>query len=345
MSITWKRSVLTEIEGLYCLEIFHTESGLKIAAASETHQGLCKMIDFDTGKEEIVWTGPGGCMNVAQWNEKGDIIAVQNFYKGGQAQEARVAAATRTGEGWQTRALAGFPFLHRCGVVQVAGESYVIASTLCTERKFAGDWSHPGKIHIFKVPKEGAEAEVHVIREGVVKNHGFWQGTLDGEPVTLVSGTELYCVRPPRETDGSWEVTTLFSREIGDVAVQDVDGDGKDEFFVFEGLHGNEASVYKRAGETWEKLYSCPMKFAHAIWGGTLLGKPSFVAGSMEGEKELYLLQTDCEGGQLRFERTVLETGIGPSNCRGLVYKGKSYILAAAREAGQLVMYELEESE
>ena len=58
--IAWKRSVLTDLEGVYCIELFHTPQGLKLAAASETNGGWCKLVDLATREEEVVWTGPGG---------------------------------------------------------------------------------------------------------------------------------------------------------------------------------------------------------------------------------------------------------------------------------------------
>ena len=75
--ISWERRVLTHLEGVYCVELLHTREGLKIAAASEIHGGWCKVVDFATCREEVVWTGPGGCMNISQLNEAGDLIGIQ----------------------------------------------------------------------------------------------------------------------------------------------------------------------------------------------------------------------------------------------------------------------------
>ena len=71
------------------------------------------------------------------------------------------------------------------------------------------------------------------------------------------------------------------------------------------------------------------------------MGKPVFVIGSMKGEGQRSVLSFTRDQGNGAFLRTVLETGIGPSNIRGLSHEGKDYILAAAREAGELVLFEL----
>ena len=343
MGLTYKRSVLSRIEGIYCVEIFWTVSGPQVVAASELHGGICKSIDFQTKKEETVWTGPGGCMNVAQWNARGDIIGVQNFYKGAQALDAQIAAATRINRRWETRVLAKLPYLHHCGIIHVGEDTYVVASTLCTRRDFPGDWNHPGRIQVIKITEPGTDTEVQVIKEGVSKNHGFWQGRLDGKEVILISGDTLYQVQPPSSGEERWKVDALIRREISDIAVVDIDGDGEDEILAYEGLHGNLATINKRIHGVWEIVYSCPMEFAHGIWGGHLLGKPVFVTGSMQGEGELAILMYDSGGDGFAVRRTVLEKGIGPSNIRGFSHGGKDYILAAAREAGELVMFELSE--
>lgn len=347
MPVTWERTVLSRMDGIYCVEIFRRGTDIKIAAASELHDGPCRMIDFRTREEELIWSGPGGCMNVAQWSEKGDLIGVQNFYKGAQALDAQVVWASRGEGGWDTRIVAKLPYLHHCGTVKVKDTPWVIASTLCTQREYPGDWSHPGKIQVFRMGEPGEQEQIKVIREGVVKNHGFWQGTFDNEEVTLISGNALYRVKAPEDNNGDWTVDTLIEREISDIAVQDIDEDGEDEILAFEGLHGNLATINKRVDGRWKVIYSCPMEFAHGIWGGKLLGKPSFVIGSMKGQGELALLQGEADGEvsgtDCLIKRTVLETGIGPSNVRGLCHEGRSYILAAAREAGELVLFELKD--
>lgn len=345
MRITWKRSVLTEIEGIYCVEVLHTVSGIQIAAASELHGGICKIIDFKTKEEEIVWTGPGGCMNVVQWNANGDIIGVQNFYKGAQALDAQVVAAFRREQKWETRVLAKLPYLHHCGIVHVGEEDYVLASTLCSRRDYPGDWAYPGKIQVLTLAAQGEECEIKVIKEGVVKNHGFWQGNLDGKAVTLISGDALYRVEAPSGEGEEWKTEALIKREISDIAVADIDGDGEDEILAFEGLHGNLATINKRLHGAWEVIYSCPMEFAHGIWGGRLLGKPVFVIGSMQGRGELAILLRDPDDDGFAVRKVVLETGIGPSNIRGLSYEGRDYILVASREAGELVVFELNEED
>lgn len=337
--IIWKRSVLTELEGVYCLEVFHTDDGLKIVAASETHGGHCKVIDFDTRREETVWTGPGGCMNVNQLNDQGALVGIQNFYKGFQSKEAQLVLADKQNGEWQTRVLKVLPYLHRSGVVHTQDGDWVVASTLCTHRESATDWSHPGKIQVARVPRDGEEIAFRVIQEGVTKNHGFWQGKLDGEEVTLIGGSEgLFRVRPPKDGE-DWRVDRLIEREISDAAVADLDGDGEDELVTFDGFHGDVASVNKRVNGAWQIVYTLDMHFSHAIWAGELLGRNMFVVGYRKEDGRMYLVEHTENG----YQATLMEEGIAPSNARGFMHNGRAYVAAAARDMDQVVLFELKE--
>ena len=339
--ITWKRSVLMELEGVYCVELFHTRDGLKIAAASEIHGGLCKVMDFAKREEEVVWTGPGGCMNISQLNDCGDLVGIQNFYKGFQSEKAQLVRAAKKDGIWQTEVLKVLPYLHRSGVVHCADGDYVVASTLCTHRDSATDWSHPGRIQVARLPEAGEEITFRVIQEGVTKNHGFWQGRLDGEEVTLIGGSEgLFQVRSPRD-GGEWTVDRILEREISDCAVADLDGDGEDELLTFEGFHGDVAAVNKRINGSWQIVCTVPMHFSHAIWAGELLGRNMAVVGYRKEDGRLYLVDHRAEG----YEAILMEEGVAPSNARGFVYEGKSYIITAARDMDQVVLYELAENE
>ena len=335
--ITWKRSVLTNLEGVYCVELFHTAQGLKIAAASETHGGWCKLVDFATRVEETVWTGPGGCMNISQLDEAGSVVGIQNFYKGFQSDKAQLVQASREPEGWRTKVLKVLPYLHRSGVVHTQDGPYVLASILCTHRDNAEDWSHPGNIQVAPIPQGDEEIQFRVIQEGITKNHGFWQGTLDGQQVTLIGGSEgLFRVLPP-ENGQDWRVDRLLTREISDCAVADLDGDGEDELVTFEGFHGDTAAVNKRINGVWQIVYTLPMHFSHVIWAGELLGRNMFVVGYRKGDGRMYLV--DYQDGQ--YTPILMEEGVAPSNARGFVYQGRSYVIAAARDMDQVILYEL----
>lgn len=341
--LRFQKRVLTSLEGVYCLELFETDGRVQVVAASEIHDGICKTVDFGSRSEELVWPGPGGCMNVCQLDVRGGILAIWDFYKGFQSKEAKLVRADRNSNGtWSSRVLAVLPYLHRCGVVEGPGGPYVVASILCGGRESADDWSRPGWILAGCIPRGDEPLSLEVIQTGVTKNHGFWQGIFDGEQVTLISGSEgILRVRPPEEVGEPWRVDRLLDREISDMAVCDIDGDGEDELLTFEGFHGNLAAVNKRIGGTWTIIYTVPMDFAHGIWGGTLAGRGAFVAGSRKGAGDLFLIRQGAGG----LETVLIEHGAAPSNIRSLSLEGQDYILCAERDGDCVSLYEVSEEE
>lgn len=51
----------------------------------------------------------------------------------------------------------------------------------------------------------------------------------------------------------------------------------------------------------------------------------------------MYLV--DYQDGQ--YTPILMEEGVAPSNARGFVYQGRSYVIAAARDMDQVILYEL----
>ena len=129
----------------------------------------------------------------------------------------------------------------------------------------------------------------------------------------------------------------LLDREISDCAAADLDGDGEDELVTFEGFHGDTAAVNKRINGTWEIVYTLPMHFSHAIWAGELLGRNLFAVGYRKEDGKLYLVEHRPDG----YHPILVEEGVAPSNVRGFVYEGRSYLIAAARDRNQVILYEL----
>ena len=83
------------------------------------------------------------------------------------------------------------------------------------------------------------------------------------------------------------------------------------------------------------------MHFSHAIWAGELLGRNMFVVGYRKEDGRMYLGCHTDHG----YETVLMEEGVAPSNARGFVYDGRSYVIAAARDMDQVILYELKETD
>ena len=81
--------------------------------------------------------------------------------------------------------------------------------------------------------------------------------------------------------------------------------------------------------------YPKPAPFLHAIWGGTLRGKPVFLAGCRAGDKDFFLVEHTSSG--LRAQ--LIETGAGPSNVTVLPAPDHDTILIANRESHEAAVF------
>lgn len=136
-----------------------------------------------------------------------------------------------TADGWETREILKLPYLHRFDLFAVGDTVWFLGATLCTSKTEVDDWSDPGKLWVGILPKTPEETmEVHPIREGLLKNHGYYRWNWQGEDAGFVTcNSGVYVVRPPRAGETDWRIDHILERPISDVAVLDIDGDGEDE--------------------------------------------------------------------------------------------------------------------
>lgn len=76
---------------------------------------------------------------------------------------------------------------------------------------------------------------------------------------------------------------------------------------------GNIFISIKKIDGDYKKVYTYDTAdFAHAIYGGTLLGKPAVIIGHRKGERNLLLFTWEQEKGQYQVE--ILDRDCGPAN-------------------------------
>ncbi len=342
MKITKK--VLDEMERCYCAsslklggETYAILAGEAIGAPCYAYGGE----NFD--KKEVLWSSAGGTMSLIQVpGKEGEFLAVQNFFPGFQSEKAKIVWGKKEGDEWVIRDVLNLPFVHRFDILQGEdGTWYFFAAALCGSKKDREDWSDPGKVYACELPDDlTAGLPITPILENLTKNHGYCQGKWKGKTAAFTtSEAGIHVSTPPAQKGGAWTVEQIMTGAIGEVAFADLDGDGEDELATIEPFHGDAFHIYKRRGEGWERVYTYaePIEFAHAVWGGKVLGKGTFVVGVRRKNCEIFMVQYDQE--KARFDTTLIEAGVGTSNVVVFPRGNEEVVVAANHTKNEAAVY------
>ena len=341
-----KKTVLAELEKPYAVRAVEIEGRSCLFVASEERDGKCLLFEPPDYQPSLVWDGTGGCMSIVQvpGREKA-FVAVQECYPIFQSKNACLVYA-RAGDNitdlWQVSRVVELPYAHRCEVVQVGGQPYVVAATLCSSKDFQDDWSTAGSVYVARIPEDPADGwSLKPVLEGVTKNHGMRLGYINGAESILISGHEgLYQIKVPGEAAGKWQVEHLIDHEISDIYPGDLDGDGSAEIVAIEPFHGDGLVVYKLLGGRWEPVYETAVNFGHVVWAGDIQGRAAIIAGSRAEDKELVLLRPRSNDLK-EMERLVIDTQVGSSQITVVKQGSRDLIVSANNGAGEVVLYEI----
>lgn len=335
-----EKKVLTKLDYCYATSSTVIDGDTKILFATEG-QGAAYIYSGPDFKQSTIWEEPGGTMSMVQVPGKnGDFLAVQNFFPGFDSAEATIIwAHPLPDDKWEVKTILKLPYVHRFDILTANGVNYFIGCTLCTSKTDMDDWSDPGKIYVGEVPEDLNEPiRLEIIKEGMLKNHGYSRVTWKGKMASMVTCEEgVFAVMPPQEKGSDWSIETIMERPTSDVAVCDLDGDGVDELITIEPFHGNQFIISHKTENGYEKVYEYPepMEFGHVVWAGKLRGIPTVIGGQRREQKDLFYIQ--YKDG--KYVKTTIENDIGPSNIAVVNEKDRDIIISANREIGEAVLY------
>lgn len=346
-----KKKILAELEKCYSIAPLTYQGSQHILVAAEKHD-RCILFDAEGNEKATVWGEPGGVMTMVQVPETdGQFLATHQFYSPNDSKEAKIIIATPIEDKkWEIRTLVDLPFVHRFDIIRSGGENYLIACTLKSGHEYKEDWSNPGKVYVARLPHdlsgfdEDHQLSLEILKEGMLKNHGYYRVVEDGTVSSLVcSNNGVFRFYPPDSPEGQWREEQLLDIPASDAAMADIDGDGVMEMVVLSPFHGNEAAIYKNVDGKYQKVYEYPEKvdFLHAIWSGTLAGKPVFVLGHRKGARRLFALLWTGTNYSFR----TIDEDCGPANVYGYTYDGKDILIATNREINQIAMYTFEKGD
>lgn len=345
-----EKKIIAELDKCYSLAPLHYAGKDHILVAAEKVD-RCLLFDLDGNLEDTVWSEPGGVMTMVQVpGTDGQFLATHRFYSPNDSKDARIVIVTPVEKGnWQVRTLVRLPHVHRFDILERNGVRYLIACALKSGHEYKDDWSVPGKVYSAVLPEdlsvfdEDHPLALEVIKEDMLKNHGYYRVDEDGIPTSVISADNgVYQFIPPEKPGDKWEVITLLDRAASDAVLVDLDGDGEKELAVLAPFHGEKIEIYKKKDGAYQKVYSYgkPAEFTHAVFGGILCGKPAVVVGHRKGERNLLAFTWNQEAGD--YEVQVLDRDCGPANVLKYSHRGKDVLISANREINEIAMYVLE---
>lgn len=325
-------------------------NGEKYILVAAEKQDPCYLFDLEGNKIDTVWTGPGGVMSMVQVpNSNGVFLATHKFYSPNDSKEAKIVIATPKAKGdWEIRTLVDLPHVHRFDIVERNGVNYLIACALKSGHEFKEDWSMPGKVYYAVLPDDLSEfnqdnqLKLTVIKDNMLKNHGYYK-IYEGDTAHCIISCDdgVYDFVPPASKDGQWSIEKLISEPASDALLVDMDGDGEKELVSISPFHGNDIYFYKKIDGKFNKVYTySTADFAHAIYGGTLMGEPAVIIGHRKGERNLLAFTYNNE--QAKYEVTVLDKDCGPANVFKFERNGQEVLVSTNREIDEIAMYTFE---
>lgn len=348
-----KKTVIAELDKCYSIAplTYHGKPHFLVAAEK---QNRCILFDVEGNEKETVWEQPGGTMSMVQVpGSDGQFLATHKFYSPNDSKEAKIIIATPEESGeWGIKTLVDLPFVHRFDIIRGGNENYLIACTLKSGHEYKDDWRAPGKIYTAKLPaglsefNENNQLKLTVLKDGMLKNHGYCKVTEGDEEFAVVCGENgVFRCYPPKETDGPWTVKQLLDTPASDAVMADLDGDGEKELLVLSPFHGDTITIYKSGADGFTPVYVYPQKaeFLHAIWCGKIAGKTAAVVGHRKGIMELLAFLWDEEKKEYTFYK--IDEGRGPANVYAYSHNGEDILIAANRETDEVAMYIFEKGD
>ena len=348
-----KKTVLAQLNKCYAIEPLYYQGKRQFVVAAEKADP-CYLFDQDGTLQDTLWTAPGGVMTMVQVpGTDGQLLSTAKFYSPDESLEAKLVVVTPKSRGnWEMHTLTDIPHVHRFDILSRGGVNWLIVCTVKTGQDHPnGDFKYPGKVYTAILPEDLSvfdddhQLELHLLKDGLHRNHGYTRCDRNGVPASLVAADEgVWRLTPPETPDGAWKEELLLESPVSDAVLVDLDGDGEDELCTLAPFHGERISIYHRKNGAFEKVWDFQedAPFTHAICGGLIAGTPTFVVGHRAGKKNLMAVRYDHEAAD--YAVTLIDEGRGPANVMHFVNdRGVDMIVATNRETDEVAMYEITE--
>jgi hypothetical protein len=342
-----KKTSLFFLKSVYSISTFTFNGDTFVIAGSEEKGGDLLIFSHKDFKTSKIVEGIGGFMTVLPFNlfTSPAIVTAEGLSPVFQSVNAGLSMYTcKSGSNldWERIRIFDLPFIHRIAFVTASGNKTIIASSLCKIKETKDDWSSPGEVYssVLKDPENPTDAEIKLIFSGITKNHGMYvQQRADGE-VVYVSGDEgIFSSNVPVKNE-MWQFDKILDKSVSDMIVYDIDRDGNDEIITIQPFHGDRACIYKNLKGQWRTVWDFQVNFGHVLWSGQIRGKSAIILGSRAAKKDLnlYLLENSRTW---KFNRIIIEEGIGATQVRVLHGPQKDLVYSANNSKNEVALYEI----
>lgn len=341
-----RKRVISDLTLCYCVAPLRYHGDDCFVVASEKEYS-CLLFDKYGRQLDEIWKAPGGTMSIVQYpGSDGAFLATHKFYSPNNSKEARLVVCWPDAEEWKCVCCAELPFVHRFDILERGGRRYVLACCIKSGYEYKDDWRFPGITLAAPLPsldelKMGTQLEFTLLKDNMLKNHGYCRQEKDGVQCGLVTCEEgVFCFTPPDSADAHWTIERLIDSPTSDVVPIDFDNDGEDELLTLSPFHGDTMTIYKKCGTNYAEIYTYdrPIEFAHAICAGRICGRSMAIIGHRKGERDL-LAVYESDG----FVIEKLDCDVGPANVLHMLVDGRDIIISANREINEVAYYELTE--
>ena len=334
----WKKEIILQIQDVYTANAFKTNAGLFIGAGSETGDQVY-LYDLSNRKERRVNNCPGGMMSFIPVPGNADLfVTIMGLFPPFIGKDTGLYLHQSKGKEWETIKVLELPFAHRCEILTRGGKNYLFAATVSKFKEEPKDWSRPGEIHLVEL---GDDLRIpwksRIIDCSITRNHGMLKRTIDGKETILVSGQEGIFYLEWSEDKG-WTLQPLFGKEVSEMTLIDLDGDGNDELVTIEPFHGQAVNIYKQIKGKWEIQFSDSLSFGHGLSSGMMNGEPIVIVGNRSNSLSLdsFHIRALSTG---RVERKTIEAGVGPTQTQIFSDGATDYILSANQKKNEVALY------
>ena len=335
-----KKEILATLSMGYCIDLVNWNGRQYCITASEERNGQVLLIDTETNKVQRIVGLSGGCMSILPIPEEPfAFLAIQRFFPIFDSADAEIVSCRLDSlQGEELTAtvklIAKLPYVHRIALTGVSGARVLLGATLCREKAYQEDWSHPGAVWRYKLSTQWDVLEHHCIFASLRMNHGMYLHEKNGQIIALFAGKE-----------GVWSidetgVSQLFcDYPISDLTLCDVDGDGKEEVICITPFHGNTLEIRKLSPEGWICLASMNLPFGHAVWSGVWKNTPVMLACSRGEDRRTWFAQLVWDGTSLHIEKTEVDINVGTTNISVIQQDDQLVIFAANHGQNEIAKY------